>query len=358
MKVSRKNFIMSSVAAGTGLFAGYGSAADAINKDTGKQTVKFCAFADIHYFPGQYPHDSKDYLARVLERAEKSDCDFVIHLGDFAHRPKHDIDYVNFYNDSKLPTYHTIGNHDDDGNVHEETLEAYRLKCGHYFFDKNGFRFVVADPNYIYDEGKYTHYSKGNYYKVTKPAKIAMMPPEELEWLKDVIESSPYPCIVFSHQSFERERHSVPNYAAVRRIFNDANQAHPGRVRLVINGHHHIDNLRVLDSIIYLDLNSASFYYYSGTHNCYPEEYYRKYSQTRHCIVWNDPLCAVITMDTDGHLKIDGAKSEFFMGVTPAMAKMPLSDAMGRLTFPSIQSVDLHLTYTSSSCPLSLSALS
>ena len=34
--------------------------------------VKFCAFADIHYYPGVFPHDTREWLERVLNRAENS----------------------------------------------------------------------------------------------------------------------------------------------------------------------------------------------------------------------------------------------------------------------------------------------
>ena len=128
--------------------------------------VKFCAFADIHYYPGVFPHDTREWLERVLNRAEKSKVDFIIHMGDFTHTPVKCRDYVDFYNDFRIKTYHTIGNHDDDGNSHEETLAAYRLSRGYYHFDRGGFRFIVTDTNNCLVDGKWVHYSNGNYYAV------------------------------------------------------------------------------------------------------------------------------------------------------------------------------------------------
>ena len=128
--------------------------------------VKFCVFADIHYKPHAFPHSTKDWLKRILDHAEAEKCDFIIHCGDFCHYPHRDRDYVDFYNGfgRKIPVYHVIGNHDDDGNSHEQTLEAYGMKCGHYFFDLKGFRFIVLDPNHIrYADGHVEHYSNGNY---------------------------------------------------------------------------------------------------------------------------------------------------------------------------------------------------
>ena len=180
--------------------------------------VKFCAFADIHYYPGVVPHDTRGWLERVLDRAEKAKVDFIIHMGDFTHKPATFKDYVDFYNDFRIKTYHTIGNHDDDGNSHAETLAAYRLDCGHYFFDRGGFRFIVTDTNNCLMDGKFVHYSNGNYYAVGRKngSHISRVPPEQLEWLKATIESSPYPCVVTSHASYERENGS-PDRAAVRK---------------------------------------------------------------------------------------------------------------------------------------------
>ena len=314
----------------------------------GGKEVKFCAFADIHYYPGVFPHDTREWLERILDRADKAKADLIIHMGDFTHTPAALKDYVDFYNDFRIKTYHTIGNHDDDGNSHEETLAAYRLECGHYFFDKGGFRFVVTDTNHCCMDGKFVHYSKGNYYAVHKKiggGSISRVSPEQLEWLKATIEGSPYPCIVTSHASYEREDGS-PDRAAVRKIFNDANAKHPGRVRLVINGHHHCDHVRILDNIVYLDLNSANYDWMVKTHTAYPEEDVKRWKHARHVIAWNDPISAIITINKDGHLKIEGQRSEFYRGVTPAMAGLPPTNGRQcRLVTPNVQSLDLTMAY-------------
>ena len=308
--------------------------------------VKFCAFADIHYYPGVFPHDTREWLERVLDRAEKSNADFIIHMGDFTHTPAACKDYVDFYNDFRIKTYHTVGNHDDDGNSHEETLAAYRLDCGHYFFDHGGFRFIVTDTNHCFADGKFIHYSNSNYYAVGRKngSHITRVPPEQLEWLKATIESSPYPCVVTSHASYEREDGS-PDRAAVRKIFDDANAKHPGKVRLVINGHHHCDYVRILDDIVYLDLNSAS-YDWVNKHTAYPESDAKRWKHARHVIAWNDPVSAIITIGQDGHLKVEGQRSEFYLGVTPEMAGLaPVNGRQCRPITPNIQSFELTMAY-------------
>ena len=72
----------------------------------------------------------------------------------------------------------------------------------------------MIDPNYVrWADGRVEHYSHGNYFRKGKTPElkplyekgkhddIALVPQEELDWLKDTIESSPYPCVCFSHQS-------------------------------------------------------------------------------------------------------------------------------------------------------------
>ena len=162
--IGRRAFI--GAGAATLLAGASGGAVQGARGARGDGEVKFCAFADIHYYPGVFPHDTREWLERVLDRAEKVHADFIIHMGDFTHTPAKCRDYVDFYNDFRIKTYHTVGNHDDDGNSHEETLAAYRLARGYYHFDRGGFRFIVTDTNNCLMDGKWVHYSSSNYYAV------------------------------------------------------------------------------------------------------------------------------------------------------------------------------------------------
>ena len=217
--------------------------------------LKVCIFSDLHYHPGVWTNtENSSFLEKIMARAERERCDMMIHCGDLLHgvRTPEQKAFLKLYNDFKIPGFHCLGNHDQDGNPYQETCEAYRMPDGHYSFDKGGFRFVIADPNYFCNEpGKFIHHGRGNYFKRVEGSTINWIPPEQLEWLRATIVGSPYPCIVLSHQSFERG-HGAPvmNKKDVQAIFNEANAKKPGTVRLVMNGHLHIDHLRVLDNIL------------------------------------------------------------------------------------------------------------
>ena len=339
MSCSRRQFLSVAALTAAPVLAGETTAASAPQK----RVVRFCLFADLHYGPGIFPNDTPEFLEKILRRAEDSRVDFVLHLGDLTHAPKRYRSFVDLYNDFRLPTYHTLGNHDTEANSYEETLDAYRMTCGHYYFDVNGFRFVIADNNYTrFGDGRTEHYSNCNGWR-RPDAQNGWMPEEQVEWLRTALETSPHPCVICSHYSFERECDGVPNYSSVREVIREANGRHPGRVRLVLNGHHHVDNLRIIDNVLYYDVNSANYQYYRRTHAAYPEAYMNAHSQAAHCLAWGEPLSAIVTLSADGRVRIEGSRAKWLFGVSPEKAGLPPCEETGvrRLTAPVVQSVDL-----------------
>jgi hypothetical protein len=144
------------------------------------------------------------------------------------------------------------------------------------------------------------------------------------------------------HQSCERESGGMPDWARMRGLFRRVNERKGSKVRLVVNGHHHTDAFRFIDGIAYLDLNSANYKYYAQRHNLYPEEYRKSHKAAGNVIAWNEPISALITMDTEGLLKIEGQKAEYLYGVSPEKAKFPKRDRPVR---PEIQSLEMTVKY-------------
>lgn len=340
--IDRRSFVGGiGAVAGAGVVPATAAAANAC----GDEGVSFLAFADIHYAPSNFwPNNNRRWLERVMERAVSEKVDFVMSLGDMTFGPGNEKvrEYVRWYNEFKeVKTYHTLGNHEFEATTPDVVDEVFGLSCGYYSFDLKGFRFVVLDPHYHMKDGKLERYSKRCSYPEEK--EWCLFPPEQLEWLRKTVVGSPYPCVVFIHESLEPECGAVKNRAEALKIFAEANAGHPGTVRLVVNGHTHKDHFRMLDSVAYFELNSAS-YDISGRHNAYPEEF-RKQCGAAFCILtWNDPLSAVFTLTPSGGLKIKGMKSSFYLGVTPEMAGWKTS-ARGRRTVPEVQSVDIKVNY-------------
>ena len=319
--------------------------------------LKVCVFSDLHYTPGVYTNDTPEFLEKILARAEAERCDMVIHLGDMVQNvaEKSVRKLVERYNSFKIPTYHVIGNHEQDGTTHEETLQVLGLKRGYYSMDRGGFRFVILDPNYFCNEpGKYIHHSKGNYFHRSIISTINWIPPEQLEWLRATLEESPNPCVVLSHQSFERGPGGamVRNAEAVRSLFGEMNAKTPGKVRLVANGHLHVDHMRILDNIAYWDVNSANMYYWGPRQNVYPREYLARHAGAPYTLGscedtlgWKEPLSAILTLYPNGRIKIEGSRSDWLFGITPKDAGFNEYDKSDRLISPVIKSADFTLNF-------------
>lgn len=288
--------------------------------------MKFLVFADLHRSAGSFDGGSYDDLKFFEERAKREGCDFIIHAGDICHGPTHkdNAAFVEAYNSLSVPTYHCIGNHDADHSTFEEVLAHFKMENEYYYIDGEGARLIVLNPNYYLEDGKYVSYSMLNYLGKSRDH----FPPEQLEWIKKTIEESDRPCILLAHQSIERPD-GVKNRQALLDIINEANRRKKNSVVMCINGHHHKDNMRIMDGVCYFEINSASFEVLSHRHNHYPAELCEKFSNINATLVINDPICAVVEVN-EKEIKVTGMKSSFLLGVTKDMTEDPFYDQAGR----------------------------
>ena len=297
--------------------------------------MRFLIFSDLHHFPGVFMGGTEEDLRFFHRRAQETGCDFIIHAGDFAHGPASvKQPYLDIYHDTPIPAYHVMGNHDTDETTLDETLRLYRMPAPYYFFDVKGVRMICLNPNYLLDEnGQYVHYELQNYYG--KKDARDYLPPEQLAWLEKTLVSSPHPCVLISHASFDRAPDGVKNQQAVRELIRRLQAENKARVLMCINGHYHCDHLRLMDNTLYLDLNSASYDWLALPHDRYPEEMCRRIRHLHHMLVYNDPLCAVITVE--GHtVTIDGMESSYFLGISRKDTPNTLWDEGGRYMEPRI----------------------
>jgi len=297
--------------------------------------MKFLVFADIHHAPGMFEGGTWEDLAEIQACAEREGCEFIIHAGDFSHGPANVMDYVKAYNDFHIPSYHVFGNHDTDATPWEEALKCYNMPSNYYYFDNNGYRIIALDPNYYCLDGEYIHYSIRNYAKYTELRDH--VPPEQLLWLEKTIDESPYPCVLISHESFERDADGVKNLQAVRDIINRANTKKANSVLLCINGHMHRDAIRILDNVCYWELNSVSYDWVDEAHDYYPKEECDAIKYLKHTLVYNDPLYAVVTLEGN-MITIKGKESSMYMGINREHTNNPVFDEMGRPVVPKISS--------------------
>ena len=98
---------------------------------------------------------------------------------------------------------------------------------------------------------------------------------------------------------------------------------------MVINGHHHRDFVRILDGVLYFELNSTQMDYMPNTHNLFPKEITDMCRSAPHCVFWNDPVHAIITVEGTT-VTCEGMESEFFMGITREQTPNTKCDLAGR----------------------------
>lgn len=284
------------------------------------QKVKFSVFADIH-IEDHWAPDSIGRLQKILGRAKREQVDFVIHCGDFCTPPDYP-EAIEIYNGFEIPTYHVLGNHDFDKRPHDEVIAAFGMTNGYYYFDKNGFRFIVLDENYCRIDGVDVPYAVGNYFKHGDCRDYISQ--EQIAWLEDTVMSSPYPMILFSHGSLQREDvngGAVRNREDVQDIFRRAHSCGK-RILMCINGHYHVDYMRIYEHVCYFDVNSATMYTLCEKHEphgLFGEEFHKKHPGSAHLAIYNDPIHAIVTVSEDGCIEIEGMESSFFKGVSKEM---------------------------------------
>lgn len=295
--------------------------------------MKFLLFSDLHHYPGIFQGGTLEDLALFEKRAIENGCEFIIHAGDLTHGPTDDPAFAKAYNNMKVPTYNCLGNHDADKTSYEEVLKHYNMPNGYYYFDKGGYRFIIMNPNYYLEDGKYINFSLSNYFGKSRDH----IPPDQLQWLEETLRTAEGSCIIISHQSFERPD-GVKNRQQVLDIINAANKRKPHTVLMCINGHYHRDYIRILDGVCYFDFNSATFEALNNPHTLYPETNGRKLFY----LVFNDPLHAIITLDGTT-IDIEGMESSFYRGIDNEQSGNPSLDDAARPCTPTVQTAHITL---------------
>ena len=301
--------------------------------------MKFFLFADFHHAPGYFRGGSLETLRFFQKRAEEENCDFMIHLGDFTNCRDIHLEVINAYNEFHIPSYHVLGNHDADNAPFERVLEYYRMPNDYYCFDVGGYRIIATNPNNCYNGEEYYHYSMGNYLK--RGGERDWIPPEQIAWLKETIDNSPYPCILLSHESFERSD-GVKNRAEVVKIIDEANKRRPHSVLACFNGHHHRDYSAIRENVLYQEINAVYFDWIEKTHDLYPEDMCNELKLLSHTVGYTDPLYCIVTVEGMS-IRIEGSESTMWLDVDRAKAGCQIYDSNGRAVVPKISNLNITL---------------
>lgn len=266
--------------------------------------VRFAVIADVHK---DVMHDADERLQTFVKTAKEQQVDFVLQLGDFCCPVPENQSFMTVWNSFEGPRYHVLGNHDTDGGFkREQTVEYWDMQSRYYSFDINSLHVVVLDGN---DQGP----GQKPYFRYIAE--------DQLNWLRDDLQQTGLPTIVFVHQSPERhDKGGIENGQKVQALLASAmDQNGVSKVVACFTGHHHRDYTRTINGIHYAQINSASYYWLGGNYLTvrYSEDIDKQYPYIKYTVPYKDPLFAMVTVDPRrGFLTIEGRTSEF-VGPSP-----------------------------------------
>jgi alkaline phosphatase len=257
--------------------AGLCISASGIHGSHPKNRCRFGLVTDSHYadrepYGTRYYRESLNKMEEFIEIMNHEKVDFVMHLGDFKDQDAMQMEadtlrylaaqesvYARFNGDR----FHCVGNHDVDSITKKQFLthienSGISNTKSYYSFNRNSYHFVVLDANY-HDDGRDHFYKDGVDWQKTH------IPEAQIEWLKDDLEHSKYPTLVFCHHplyayDLSEETMFVGNYQQVQAVMEAS-----AKVVAVFQGHVHQEDYHELNGIHYL--TQFGMVDYSGLEN-------------------------------------------------------------------------------------------
>ncbi len=305
-------------------------------------SITFSVFADLHWREGDWAW-CEQRLDAIFDRALRSRAEFVIHCGDFCHDVAAARGMIAKYAAAPLPAYHVMGNHEFEcSDSLDEVLRAFALPRNYYAFDVRGFRFVALDNNYHHGpDGNLKHYADESVWSKCHQDEV-VLPPEQVEFLREAIATASGPVCVFSHASFlfPPDRSGVVNGRDIVRM---ADEARGDRPVMFFNGHYHRNELIIRDGMAFFDVNTTTSTWSDKEHHAYPPELMAKCPTSCHSMLNAVPVHAIVRLDTDGNVEIDGMTGAYYLGISPESIGIDTTDAAGRKFTPNVLSAKFHV---------------
>lgn len=215
---------------------------------TGQQ-LKVGMLNDLHYDGGV---QAMNHLYEAVAKLNQGDGEFLVVLGDLIEsssemNAQRLLREVSALCDSfNGPVHFMPGNH-DLGHLSKAQFYSALGRAGDlptFRFQQNGIDFIAIDGNFSPDG---TEYDSGNF-----EWEKSHVPDEQLAWLREQLDASPSPVVLFSHQRIDIPGDfSVQNHAAVRDMIRQS-----GKVKAVFQGHQHADDMRQIDGTAYYTLGA------------------------------------------------------------------------------------------------------
>jgi alkaline phosphatase len=217
-----------------------------------KPTVRFGALTDVHYADiktkgSRVYRDSLAKMSASVNALNREQVDFVVMLGDFIDTGDNSVenelrylqDIEKEYAKLTMPRHYVFGNHCLQILTKKEFIAETAMETPYGSFDRGGWHFVRLDSCYT---SKGEPYQRNNF-----DWRDANIPESEVEWLRNDLEATILPTIVFVHQRLDPDKnHSIGNDAEIRTILEKS-----GKVAAVFQGHSHLNHAVEINGITY-----------------------------------------------------------------------------------------------------------
>ncbi len=306
--------------------------------------IRFAVMTDLHT---DIIHDAQRRVHAFVQEANAAGCDFAIQLGDFiqpefigaADCSKDRISAVmtNILAGKGMQAeekrrlweelrefhgslYHVLGNHDLDLYTKEEIMSYWGMPAPYYSFDREDIHFVVLDANYAEENGREIPFARGNYMKWMFQEKepFPCVPESELSWLKQDLQNTDKPSVVFCHEGLNGGFLNAVNHERIFEVLKNA----PSGVLLCICGHKHENLFEEEQGIPVYYVNSMSGYSVPPAYarKRFDEETEARYPNVQYMCAYKDPLFVIVSVDEE-KISIKGRSSSF---VPPSPQEIPV----------------------------------
>ncbi|MBI9012133.1 MAG: metallophosphoesterase [Clostridiales bacterium] len=270
--------------------------------------IKFAVFTDLHY---DFIPDGQERLNTFLYEIKDKNLDFIMNLGDFCLPIPENKHVLNHLESLRVPCYHALGNHDSDTFEKSQVFDFLNLNNSYYTFTYSNTKFIVLDACFTEVNGVYTAYNRKNFK--SSNGKYPIIPPEQLEWLKHELNDTYSHYVLFSHHSLENDfaNRGIHNRLEVQEILSEVTEQ--GKRITCFNGHDHADSNVKIDDTHYIGINGMSYIWFGDfcTLRPYSLDMYKMYPLLKDIVLYDKGLYAVVTIDNNEGLVIDGMTSGY-----------------------------------------------
>ena len=221
--------------------------------------MKIGLFTDLHYSKHDEEHKytvlAPERMRAALEAFRKEKVDVCVCLGDVVDKgADHEEELscwqelLSIVREYSFPFYVLPGNHDYEILVGDEFGKVTGMPKFPFSVDIAGQNLIFLDACYRYSGKRYDE--AGMIWTET------MLPKDQIEFLKDTLEKSELPCLVFTHQNWDKnlpKEYHIRHLLLLKHLLKKS-----GKVKYVFSGHYHAGDDHEIGGIRYVTVPSLT----------------------------------------------------------------------------------------------------